>query len=147
MCCRYGKLSPNYHQIPTSSESQHDKPTKWPLRPVITQISLGIRPVWSVFAVRMKKHWVLSYPLSIQWTLIRLGGCPGWFESSLGAHVSLLVLSCCGSSIWYSQCFLAQKLWYRPHLWHTVCFCNHTGRKMTAVLHLHLSNYKNDILP
>ena len=30
------------------------KPTKWPVRPVQTQISLGICPVWSVFAVRMK---------------------------------------------------------------------------------------------
>ena len=30
-------------------------------------------------------------------TLIRLGGCPGWSESSLGEQVILLVLSCCGS--------------------------------------------------
>ena len=30
-----------------------------------------------VFAVRMKKAWVLSYSLSAQQTLIRLGGCPG----------------------------------------------------------------------
>ena len=30
-----------------------------------------------VFAVRMKKAWVLSYPLSAQRTMIRLGGCPG----------------------------------------------------------------------
>ena len=30
-------------------------------------------------------------------TLIRLGGCPGWSESSLGAQVILLVLSCCCS--------------------------------------------------
>ena len=30
-------------------------------------------------------------------TLIRLGGCPGWFESSLGVHVILFVLSCSGS--------------------------------------------------
>ena len=37
-----------------------------------------------VFAVRMKKAWVLSYQLSIQRRLIRLGGCPGWSESSLG---------------------------------------------------------------
>ena len=29
-------------------------------------------------------------------TLIRLGGRPGWSESSLGAHAILLVLSCCG---------------------------------------------------
>ena len=32
-------------------------------------------------------------------TLIRLGGCPGWSESSLGAHVIVLILSCCGSNI------------------------------------------------
>ena len=39
-----------------------------------------------VFTVRMKKAWVLSYPLSAQRRLIRLGGCPSWSESSLGAH-------------------------------------------------------------
>ena len=31
-------------------------------------------------------------------TLIRLGGCPGWSESSLGAHAILLVLSRGGSN-------------------------------------------------
>ena len=40
-----------------------------------------------VFAFRLKKAWVLSYPLSAQRRLIRLGGCPGWSESSLGAHL------------------------------------------------------------
>ena len=30
-------------------------------------------------------------------SLIRLGGCPGWSESSLGAHATLLVLSRSGS--------------------------------------------------
>ena len=39
-----------------------------------------------VFAVRMEKPWVFSYPLSTQRRLIRLGGCPGWSESSLGAR-------------------------------------------------------------
>ena len=33
------------------------KTTKWHVHPAKTQISLGIRPVWSVFAVRMKKAW------------------------------------------------------------------------------------------
>ena len=28
-------------------------------------------------------------------TLIKLGGCPGRSESSLGAHATLLILSCC----------------------------------------------------
>ena len=49
------------------------KPTKWPVRPAKTQISLGIRPVWSEFAVRMKKALVFNYPLSAQWRLIGLG--------------------------------------------------------------------------
>ena len=40
-------------------------------------------------------------------TLIRLGGCPGWSESSLGAHAILLVLSCGGS---YCEC-------EQPRLW------------------------------
>ena len=30
-----------------------------------TQIRLGIHPIWSVFAVRMKKPWDLSYSMSI----------------------------------------------------------------------------------
>ena len=42
------------------------KPTKWHERQQKTPISLGIHLVWSVFSVRMKKAWVLSYPLSTQ---------------------------------------------------------------------------------
>ena len=52
-----------------------------------------------VFAVRMKKAWVLSYPLNAEQRLIRLGVCPGWSESSLGAQIILLVLSWGGSNI------------------------------------------------
>ena len=65
------------------------KPTKWLVHPVKTQISLGYRPVWSVFPVCMKKALVLSYPLSIQRNsdqsgrmprLIRIfTGCTGHF--------------------------------------------------------------------
>ena len=47
----------------TVYEPQHDKTNNVAVRPAKTQMSLGIRPVWSVFAVRMKKPWVLSYPL------------------------------------------------------------------------------------
>ena len=50
-----------------------------------------------VFAVRMKKPWDLSYPLSTLRRLIRLAEYPGWSESSLGAQIVLLVLSCGGS--------------------------------------------------
>ena len=37
------------------------KPTKWLVCPAKTQISLGICPVWPVFAVCLKKGWV-PYP-------------------------------------------------------------------------------------
>ena len=56
-----------------------------------------------VFTVRMKKAWVLSYPLNAQRRLIRLGGCPGWSESSLGTQVILLVLSRGSSLIRFSK--------------------------------------------
>ena len=59
-------------------EPRHDKTSKMSVRPAKTLIR--------VFAVRMKIAWVLSYPLSAQRRLIWLGGCPGWSESSLGAH-------------------------------------------------------------
>ena len=57
-----------------------------------------LRSAWAS-TVRMKKPWVLSYPLSAQRRLIRLSRCPGWSKSSLGTHVILLVLSCSGSYI------------------------------------------------
>ena len=70
------------------------KPTKWPVHPAKSRIS--------IFIVRMKKHWVLSYPLSAQRRLIRPGGCPG-SESSLGIQVKLLVWLCTGSCVFSSH--------------------------------------------
>ena len=66
------------------------KPTKWPLCPAKTQISLGICPVWSESSLSATIERTAK-------TLIRLGGCPGWSESSLGAQTILLVLSWGGS--------------------------------------------------
>ena len=45
------------------------KPTEWFVRPAKTQISQGIHPFWSGFAVRMKKPWALNFLLSAQWKL------------------------------------------------------------------------------
>ena len=56
------------HLAPYMSHST-TKPTKWHVCPVKTKISLGIHPVWSVFAIRIKKVLVLSYLLSAQWRL------------------------------------------------------------------------------
>ena len=48
---------------------------------------LRVSSLIRVFAVRIKKQWVLGYPLSVQRTRIRLGVCPGWSEYSLGTQV------------------------------------------------------------
>ena len=80
---------------------------------VLLTSCLSVRPsvrLIRVFAVCMKKPWVLSYPLSAQQRLIRLGGCPGWSESSLGAHFVLLVLSCCGSFVMFWFVSLASTI-------------------------------------
>ena len=87
------------------------KLTKWHVLPAKTQISLGIYPVCSVFAVRMKKAWVLSYPLSAQRRL--------WSDaqadlSSMGAQsfcwfchkVAQIVKQCFSSSL---TCFCGSE--------------------------------------
>ena len=73
-------------------------PTKLPLCPVKTQISLGIRPfLMRFFAVRLNfAHSEDSGQRTLK-TLDRLGGRQGWSETSLGAQVILLVLLCFGS--------------------------------------------------
>ena len=63
------------------------KPTKWHVRPAKALINLGIRPIWlGAFAARLKKVWVKRTTK----TQIRLGGCSGLPESSLGANAILL---------------------------------------------------------
>ena len=60
---------------------------KQTVRPAKTQISLGIRPVWSESSL---SAWRKRGSLSAYWAqmniLVRLGGCPGWSESSLVAR-------------------------------------------------------------
>ena len=103
------KLSFNSHHM----SHRMTKPTKWPctqprLRSessLCAGITIGpLTTYWAHSEDRMKKHWALNCLLSAQWRLIRLGECPGWSEihpiwseSSLGAQVILLGLSCSSS--------------------------------------------------
>ena len=69
-------------------EPQHDKTNKVTCAPREDSYQPGQPPsLIRVFAVRIKKAWVLSYLLSAQRRLITLGGYPGWSESSLGARL------------------------------------------------------------
>ena len=59
------------------------KPTKWPVRPAKTQISLGIRPVWS--EPLLCTLWVAKDPNFLQ-ADSKDSGCPGWSASLLGTQ-------------------------------------------------------------
>ena len=74
-------------------EPRHDKTSKTTVHPAKTQISLGIRTVWSVFAVRMKKAWVLSYPMGHSEYSDQAGQMPRLIWVFAGRTLILLVLS------------------------------------------------------
>ena len=88
----YQGMSPKWAGRMTN-EPLHDKTNKMTVHSVKTQISLGIRPVWSVFTERSIGSRGPNVSSCRQRRLIRLGGCPGWSESLLGTHAILLVLS------------------------------------------------------
>ena len=73
------------------------KPTKRHVRPEMIQISLDNRPVWSESPLALSEQLkTQAFFMRTAKTLIRLGGYPGWSESSLGVH-AILVLSWGGS--------------------------------------------------
>ena len=70
-----------------ATAAPHDKTNKMTCAPSEDSDQPGHPPsLIRVSTVRMKKHWALNYLLSSVKTLIRLGECPGWSESSLSAH-------------------------------------------------------------
>ena len=75
------------------------KPTKWHVRPAKTQISLGIRPVWSESSLSawrklgsLATHWAHSEDSN------QSGLMPRLIWVFAGRKVTFLVLSCRGSS-------------------------------------------------
>ena len=82
----------------SSFEPPHDKTNKVAVQPAKTQISLGIRPVWSESSLSARRklrslatHWAHSEDSD------QTGRMKGWSESSPGAQVISFILSCCGS--------------------------------------------------
>ena len=72
---RYGSLLHLSHLM--------TKPTKWHVRPAKTQISLGIRPVWSESLLSAwRKRWFLA----THWAHSKDSIRPVWSESSLGTQ-------------------------------------------------------------
>ena len=95
VCCQHeDDMGPGFLATqwgPRTYERQNDKTNKVIVRPVKTQISLGIRPVWSESSLSVWRkfgslatHWAHSkdsdqpgHPPNL------ISGCPGWSESSL----------------------------------------------------------------
>ena len=107
---KWGKLSghPQAELHFLTIEPEHNKTNKMTCAP-------SIHPVWSessLCTLWVAKDSLFSCGLR---TLIRLGGCPGWSVSSLGAQVTLLLLSCC---VWYWTCMvtLTNQVIRRQHL-------------------------------
>ena len=100
------------------NELRHDKTNKISVRQLKSQVSLGIRPVWSVFAVCMKKPWVPSYPLSAREDSNQSGWMPRLIWVFDGRTVILLVLSCRGSNL----CWKASGTWVSSSTWFK-CLC------------------------
>ena len=74
------------------------KLTKWPVRLALTQIRrASAQSDQSFRCALIRSLRTQGFFMRTATTLIRLGGCPGWSESWLGAQIVLLVLSCGGS--------------------------------------------------
>ena len=56
---------------------------------------------WQVWHCLLWSYFIRYEPPHDKTNKMAWDGCPGWSESSLGTHVILLVLSCCGSIIMF----------------------------------------------
>ena len=78
------------------------KPTKWNVLPAKTHISLGIRPVWSVFAVRMKTRCVLGAKWRLWTGLAHMWFC-GVCHAAAQIPVWLRTNKCMWAATWQNQ--------------------------------------------
>ena len=77
-CLNVSYIHPRYNRIPQScrepNEPRHDKTNKVSVRPTKTQISLGIRPVWSESSL---SAWKNIGSLATHWTHSKASDQPG----------------------------------------------------------------------
>ena len=97
-----------------------------------TQISPGISSVWWESSLSTWRKSRSSYPLSVQWRLIRVGRCPGWSEFARHTLI-LLVLSCYGSYdlvTWvavFHLCLLLAKFRWNRMIYMSDANCRFSG--------------------
>ena len=111
-------------------EPQHDKTNKMIVRPVKTQINLGIRPVWSESS--LCAHWVAKDPSFLS-ADSEDSDQTGLIWVFAGRTLTLLVLSCRGSFD-YSSIF--EIVWVCHNKLSTVGFCKTNYTSFTAEIKL-----------
>ena len=82
----------------------HDKTNKMTSAPSED----SVRPVWSVFAVRMQKAWVLSYPLSVQRRL-----WPDWADAQADLSLRWAHIPFCWFCHEAAQCIIQNFIFSR----------------------------------
>ena len=94
-------------KIYTTNEPRHDKINKVSVRPAKTQISLGIRPVWSESS--LCAQWVAKDPIFLHADSEdsdQTGQMPRLIWVFAGRKLTLLVLSCRGSNALEAKCIV-----------------------------------------
>ena len=114
------------------------KPTKWHVRPAKTQISLGIRPVWSEPSLCVL--WVAKGPAFLHADsedADQTGRMPRLIWVFAGRTATLLVLSWGGSYMQRTHIYLTSIVWYYETISIVGChgFCN-----FLKTLNLHILN-------
>ena len=106
MTCNYIKKQYVIGNRKKTNESTHEKTNKMACAPC--KDSDQPRHLLSLIRVFAVRSMVVKDPSFLHaGSEDSDGGCPGWSESSLGAHAILLVLSCAGSN----EEELQQKYW------------------------------------
>ena len=116
-------MTPNTNKI--KYEPHHDKTNKMSVHPAKTQISLGIRPVWSESS--LCAQWVAKDPrfLHTDSEDYQTERMPRLISVSAGRTLSLLVLSCRGSyKSWNNLIY-----WYLNVL-REICLINTTNQEV-----------------
>ena len=117
----------------------YDKTNKMTVRPAKTQISLGIRPVWSESS--LCAQWVAQKPKLSSCGQRRLrsdwADAQAYLSLRWGAHIILLVLSWGGSIVPTSMIFRqikVHKLSHHMRLWHFPSCVNSFFKRACAVI-------------
>ena len=128
-------LQPLYSTQKPWHEPRHDKTNKVSVRPAKTQISLGIRPVWSDYS--LCAQWVAKDPSFLRADSEdsdQTGRMPRRIWVFAGRTLILLVLSCRGSYSSSQLYYIVKRVSvYLIQIWLVSVLCMRISRKVSLI--------------